>query len=146
MLNHIKSLKDCIKINLSNSNIDENGLLFLNKNYFNSLINLDLSGNEIKTLYFISYDSLVNLETLNLSNNKIEDISFLIEENIKCKNLINLYINNNPIRKGFEVLKRSFFTKRFLYIEILDIVKQNDEYLISLYFKDPISNSEFLKK
>ena len=113
--------------------------------YFNSLINLDLSGNQIRSLYFISYDSLINLETLNLSNNKIEDISFLIEENIKCKNLVDLYINNNPIRKGLEVLKRSFFINRFLFIEILDIVKQNDEYLISLFFKDPISNSDIFK-
>ena len=145
LLNNIKSLKNCTTINLNNSNLDENGILFLNKNYFNSLINLDLSGNEIKNLYFISYDSLVNLKSLNLSNNKIEDINYLIEENIKCKNLINLYLDNNPIRKGLEVLKQKFFTNRFLYIEILEIIKKNDEYLISLFFKDPISNSDIFK-
>ena len=134
--NDIKSLKNCTTINLGHSHINENGLAFLSKEYYLSLLHLDLCNNDIKVPNFLSYNSLKNLKELNLLNNKIEDISYFIEENIKPKNITKLILQKNQVRKGLEVLKQEFFDKRYIYAQIIKINKINDEYLISVEFKE----------
>ena len=125
----------------------------LEKNYSSDIIieksanfgKLDFSYSEIRTLNLLSYECLSNLKELNLSNNKIEDISFLTEENIKCKKLTKVNLSENPVRKGLEVLNQKFFTDRYLYIEVFNVINKNDEYFISLNFKDPLCNSCVIK-
>ena len=122
---------------------------FLEKNYSSDIIiekltkigKLDFSYSEIQTLNLLSYECLSNLRELNLSNNKIKDISFLTEENIKCKEITKVNLSENPVRKGLEVLNQKFFTDRYLYIEVFNVIEKNDEYFISLNFKDPLWDS-----
>jgi hypothetical protein len=139
ILNRINFMKNCLYINLVYMNINENDLTFLNKECFSSIINLNLSNNKIKNIYLVTYNSLANLETLDLSNNEIEDINLLNDENNKFKNLKLLKINNNPIRKGLEVVKQKFFMHNCLYITVNDIDKKNAEYYISLKFNNTLS-------
>ena len=139
ILNRINFMKNCLYINLVYMNINENDLTFLNKECFSSIINLNLSNNKIKNIYLVTYNSLANLETLDLSNNEIEDINLLNDENNKFKNLKLLKINNNPIRKGLEVVKQKFFMHDCLYITVNDIDKKNAEYYISLKFNNTLS-------
>ena len=144
MLINIKSLKNSIDINLNNLQLTENELLFLNKDCFSSVTDLNLSNTGLKNLNFISFNSLSKLRYLNISKNSIEDISYLNENNIKCKNIVNLYLNDNPIRKGLEVLKQNFFVNRIIFVEIRDIIKDNnDEYKISLNLKNHINHCYF---
>ena len=134
ILKTINYLKNCLYINLSHMQINENNLSFLDKDYFSTLIYLNLSENEIKNINLVTYNSLRNLKKLDLSYNKIEDINLLNNENNKCKNLTLLTIEKNPIRKGLEVMKQKYFTQDCLYITINNIIKEKDEYLISLKF------------
>lgn len=140
---NIKSLKNPTFVNLSNLEFSDNELLFLNKDFFSFIKYLNLSNIGLKNLNLISFNSLTNLRNLCLSKNKIEDISYLSEANIKCKNFIIFDLSKNPIRKGLEVLKQNFWLNKFLYIEILDIIKDNNKYKISLKFRDPINHSAF---
>ena len=144
-LNDSKSLKNCTYMNLSQSNINENDLSFLSKEYFFSLLKLNLSSNDIKIPNFLSYDSLRNLKEVYLLNNKIEDISYFIEKNISSKNITKLNLQKNKIRTGLEVLKQDFFDKRYIYIQINEITKLNEEYLISLEFKEHLYNTYLFK-
>ena len=131
-LKNIKSFSNCIYMKSSYMELYEDDLLFLSKDCFLSIINLDLSYNKLKNINFVSYDSLSNLKELILSNNEIEDINPLSEENFKCKNLILLKLRNNPIKKGIEVLKQKFFQNDCLYYLIDNIEKKDDlKYYVS---------------
>ena len=145
MLLNIKSLKDCIKINLDNLQISSEELKMLDKECFCKLEILHLSNTGLKNMNFLTYDSLVNLNELYLSKNQIEDISLLTEDKIKIKNIEIFKLNDNPIRKGLEVLKQNFIVNKLLYYEINDVIKQNDnnEYKICLKINNPINRSNF---
>ena len=133
ILKNIKCFSNCIYIKLSYMELYEEDLLFLSKDCFSSMKNLDLSHSKLKNINFVSYDSLSNLEKLILSNNEIEDINPLSEDNFKCKNLILLELRNNPIKKGIEIFKQNFFQNECLYYLIDNIQKNNDlEYYVSL--------------
>ena len=134
ILKRINYLKNCLYINLSYWHINENDISFLDKDYFQTIIYLNLSNNEIKNMKVVTYNSLRNLKKLDLSYNQIEDIILLNDENNKCNNLTILTLSKNPIRKGLEVMKQKFFTQDCLYITIKNITKDNDEYLISCKF------------
>ena len=138
IINNIKSFKNYYSIKLTDSKINEEDILFFKNDCFKSLRHLILSNSCIKYINFLSYDSLTNLRELDLSKNEIEDISLFTEDYIKCKNIFKLNFSENKIRKGFEVLKTEYFQNKFLFIKILDIIKQDDNYIISLNFEDPI--------
>ena len=139
-------MENYYKTKSESSRID-NENIYTNLNLKN-LINirtLDFPNSGIKTLNFLSYECLLNLEELNLLNNEIEDISILTDNNIKCKKLTKVNLRENPIRTGLEVLKQKYFTDRFLYIEVFNIIEKIDKYYISLNFKDPFWDSSEAK-
>ena len=132
----------CLKKEPQSSDINnEKFYIHLNLNNLNNIMKLDFSGGKIQMINFLSDECLTNLEELNLSNNKIEDISFLTEQNIKCKKITKVNLSENPVRKGLEVLNQKFFTDRYLYIEVFNVIEKEDEYFISLNFQDPLWDS-----
>ena len=143
IIKNINSLKNCINMDLSGFQFNENDLIFLKKDCFSSIIYLNLTNTNLKNINFITYDSLANLKRLYLNNNSIEDINLLKEENIKCKNLNILRLQNNPIRCGIETLKEKFFVDKCLYIKITSIIKKNDEFYLSLMFNNPLNKVNF---
>ena len=143
IIKNINSLKNCINMDLSGFQFNENDLIFLKKDCFSSIIYLNLTNTNLKNINFITYDSLANLKRLYLNNNSIEDINLLKEENIKCKNLNILMLQNNPIRCGIETLKEKFFVDKCLYIKITSIIKKNDEFYLSLMFNNPLNKVNF---
>ena len=136
----------CLKKEPQSSDINnEKFYIHLNLNNLNNIMKLDFSGGKIQMINFLSDECLTNLEELNLSNNKIEDISFLTEQNIKCKKITKVNLSENPVRKGLEVLNQKFFTDRYLYIEVFNVIEKEDEYFISLNFQDPLWDSCVIK-
>ena len=102
-----------------------------------SLICLNLSGIKLKNINCMENQMFRYISTLNFDNNLIEDISIFEKVNY-YNNKISL--KQNPIRKGFHVLKFPFF--RCIYI-LLDLEKQGNEYKISASFKYPNIDLEF---
>ena len=133
ILTNFQAIKNCYSMTLKYLNLKDNDLSFINS--LSNVKYLDLSYTGIQNLNFLSYNSLSNLQDLNLNNNKIEDISYLIEDNINCKKLEYLRLLNNPIRRGYNVLKENFFTNKTIYILIDNINKINEEYQISLNYE-----------
>ena len=112
-LNYIKPFKFDIQIDFKN-NYD-----FLKKVNFKNIEILDFSSTGLKDIEFLTNNSLINLKELLLSNNEIEDISIFNIEKIHFHKLKNLNLENNPIKKGIEVLKENFFTKcSYVYIKL----------------------------
>ena len=138
ILKTIKTLKNCLSLDIAFMQADENDLSFLAHDYSSTIIYMNLSNNKIKNINFITYNSLANLKRLDLSYNKIDDISLLSNENNKCKNLTLLRIKENPIKKGLEVMKQNFFLNNSAYITLNNITKKNDEFFVSLTFENSL--------
>ena len=138
ILKTIKTLKNCLSLDITFMQADENDLSFLAHDYSSTIIYMNLSNNKIKNINLVTYNSLANLKRLDLSYNKIDDISLLSNENNKCKNLTLLRIKENPIKKGLEVMKQNFFLNNSAYITLNNITKKNDEFFVSLTFENSL--------
>lgn len=110
------NLKNLQKLNLKNTNIDDNfvGLILSNEN--KSLIELDLSENNLYTLdtTLKNGDAVSNVKKLNLSFNNLKDFDCKFFQNVETLNLSNNRINN-------EVLKEIFINEHMKHLTSLDV-------------------------
>lgn len=79
---------------------------------FNSLVYLDLSSNQITSLYCI--DMIPNLKTLILANNKLDDIGSLTG----CNKLKTLDISNNKLGQLFDTLNNLKQLKKLKKLDV----------------------------
>ena len=82
---------------------------------FNSLVEIDVSGNEIKNIQPFNKMSLPYLEYLNLSDNNIEDIEPVKE--LKCYYLKELFLHKNKINSINSLLDCDFPKLEILRVE-----------------------------
>jgi len=112
----------------------------LNDIKYENYLSLDLSGMKLTNMNFTENKNNKTMSIgLNLNNNQIDDISILRNEKMGFYNSY-IYLKKNPIRKGLNVLKSSYF--RCVYIE-LDAIKLEKEYKICADFKYPNIELEF---
>ena len=105
ILNCVSPFDFIIEIN------DEKRYDLIQKVNLKNIRSLDFSNAGINNLDFLTNDTLANLRTLYLNNNSIEDIRIFDNDKIHFHELDLLFLENNPIKKGFEALKKNFFQK-----------------------------------
>ena len=82
-----------------NCELTDNNLSLLKNLFSDSLVELDLSNNQISDItIFSEVKNLVHLKKLNLSNNKISDVSCL-KNDLNYKDLEHLDLSSNQIEK-----------------------------------------------
>ena len=105
ILNYINPFDFIIEIN------NEKKYDLIQKVNLENIRSLDFSNAGISNLDFLTNNTLVNLEKLYLNNNNIEDISIFDDDKIHFSKLYFLNLQDNPIKKGLEALKKNFFQK-----------------------------------
>lgn len=110
------NLKNLQKLNLKNTNIDDNfvGLILSNEN--KSLIELDLSENNLYTLdtTLKNGDAVSNVKKLNLSFNNLKDFDCKFFQNVETLNL-----SNNCLRSAG--LQNIFINEHMKHLTSLDV-------------------------
>ena len=97
-----------------------------------SVYTLNLTNINLKNIDFAKNKTLHNLDRLYLDSNKIEDISIFSNDDIGIRNVYNLSMKDNPIRKGLNALNSKFFKKSF-YFEV-SVNKIEKEFKISVNY------------
>ena len=100
--------ENCSEIEIYNKHIGDNGVKILLEIPQNRLKTLNLYGNDIKDITFLSKINVEKLERLYLYNNKIVDIK--IFERLNLSNLLELCLDNNYF-KDISVLEKMNCTK-----------------------------------
>ena len=107
--------RDVKELSLQNIGLKDSGLKLLANIDLLKIIDLNLSGNQIKDIYPLKGIKTTFMKYLNLNDNNIEDIKVL--ESMNLKSLIELQLKNNNIKSVSPLLNTKMPSIKFLRFE-----------------------------
>ena len=137
-------------LSLINTNFTDEDLKSLIISGFSTLIDLNLSNNNLQNITYLKGMNTSYLKTLILNDNKIEDIG--IFENLSLINLIELGLKNNKIKDVSPLTKSDLTSLELLRLDgnEIDKTKEENKKVISKFDKQiilvPIRVEDFEKK